>query len=77
MKSGSAQASDDLEPNGSQTGSDQANGGVENGFVKVHDARARQGLIESQSMANPSEIDNQLDLDSIQHMRGGSLHGLR
>ena len=83
MKSGSPRASDDLEPQGSQTISEQEDV-VENGFVKVHDSRARKGeMIDSISLTNPDEIENQLDLGSasrkasLKHMRSGSLPQLR
>ena len=60
MKSGSPRASDDFEPQGSQTGSEQENDqDIENGFVKVHDARARKGeQVDSLSLANHEDVEN-------------------
>ena len=54
MKQGSPRMSDDFEPPGSRTDSEHAiEEPVDNGFVKVHDAKARQGSIDSESVANP------------------------
>lgn len=84
MKSGSPQPSDAIEQSFvSKTISDQdaVRDEIEdNGFVKVHDAKDREGRQDSQSVANPYDIDNQLDVASgsnnrasLAHLRSGSL----